>query len=75
MEHEALLTRSLGEDHGYGRSVRGNACVCLGHVLWFGLWIVANVAMKSRLALILFPEAMPRSAIREGQIEIHTEGA
>jgi uncharacterized membrane protein len=27
----------------------------LGHVVWFGLWIGANVAMKSRLAFAPYP--------------------
>jgi uncharacterized membrane protein len=51
MEHEALRARSLGERImdtvvAFG----GTPAFALGHVVWFGLWIVANVAMKSRLA-------------------------
>ena len=48
MEREALLARSYGERImdavvAFG----GTSSFALGHVVWFGLWIVANVAIKS----------------------------
>ena len=56
MEKEALLARSLGERVmdtvvAFG----GTPAFALGHVVWFGLWIVANVAMKSQLAFDPYP--------------------
>jgi uncharacterized membrane protein len=49
MEREALQARSHGERIMDAVVVfGGTSAFALGHVVWFGLWIVVNLAMRSR---------------------------